>query len=735
MAGSEIIIHHTTHPSQTPTQQTPHIVSTIKLPILKKGEYDIWAMKMEHYLAHTDYPIWEVIQRGNGLVSVSTITNGLIKVLPPKTAEETLARERERKARTTLLMVLPEDHLAKFHKMTDAKEMWEAIKSRFEGLHKGYDRFQSLLSQLEIHGAGISIEDANKKFLRSLPSAWSQVSLIMRTRMSGQSQFDDRSGNQDGRRRDTWNTGNKDKEDRKRSETEDISLSDLVGVQTQRNAEKEKEDLKAKVEKWHNSSKNLNILLNSQMSARDKAAAWFGDQLIKDSIYINAARQVITVKPIVNNARPKVGFHKSVSPFRKSFNRTTALRTKFSKRKVNTAEVNAVSVVKGKKETAVKIIHIELYRIKGLLDSDVQAHDGAARASSTNTVNTASTPDRVYDNPKMYFLPCNLNDDEGAVADFTNLETIVNVSPIPTSRIHFIHPSTLILGDPKSAVQTRRKVHKSFGAHAFVYRNKKDERGVVVRNKARLVTQGHRQEEGINYDEVFAPVAKIEAIRIFLAFAFLYGIIVYSDVESDFLYGTIDEGDDELYISDEFYGDSPLSLITSQTEKDGIFISHDKYVAEILKKFDFAGVKTASTPIETQKPLVKDEEASDVDSVLVLETNFNGKARSRQFVASFYYRTEYVVAATAVGKVLWIQNQMFRLWFQFHEHNIYIDNESTICIVKNPLFHSKTKHIAIRHHFIRDAYEKKLIQVLKIHTDDNVARTLTKAIDVISSIS
>ncbi|GJS21271.1 hypothetical protein Tco_0449903 [Tanacetum coccineum] len=152
--------------SQTPTQQTPHTVSTIKLPILKKGEYDIWAMKMEHYLAHTDYPIWEVIQNGNGPVSITTDTSGQIKVLPPRTAEEIVARERERKARTTLLMALPEDHLAKFHKMTDAKEMWDAIKSRFggndeskkmqkyilkqqfegfsvsntEGLHKGYDR-------------------------------------------------------------------------------------------------------------------------------------------------------------------------------------------------------------------------------------------------------------------------------------------------------------------------------------------------------------------------------------------------------------------------------------------------------------------------------------------------------------------------------------------------------------------------------------------------------------------
>ncbi|GJV89775.1 hypothetical protein Tco_1533713, partial [Tanacetum coccineum] len=66
MAGSEDEIPPSPPPpSQTPTQQTPHTVSTIKLPILKKGEYDIWSMQMEHYLAHTDYPIWEVIQRGN----------------------------------------------------------------------------------------------------------------------------------------------------------------------------------------------------------------------------------------------------------------------------------------------------------------------------------------------------------------------------------------------------------------------------------------------------------------------------------------------------------------------------------------------------------------------------------------------------------------------------------------------------------------------------------------------
>ncbi|GJZ24199.1 ribonuclease H-like domain-containing protein [Tanacetum coccineum] len=138
-----------------------------------------------------DFSIWEVIQKGNGSIKITTDANGQIKVLPPKTVEEIQERERERKARTTLLMALPEHHLAKFHKMTDTKKIWEAIKSRFggnneskkmqkymlkkqfesfsvsnsKGLHKGYDRFQSLLSQLEIHGAGVSTKDANQKFL------------------------------------------------------------------------------------------------------------------------------------------------------------------------------------------------------------------------------------------------------------------------------------------------------------------------------------------------------------------------------------------------------------------------------------------------------------------------------------------------------------------------------------------------------------------------------------------
>ncbi|GKF09674.1 hypothetical protein Tco_0043898, partial [Tanacetum coccineum] len=105
------------------------------------------------------------------------------------------------------------------------------------------------------------------------------------------------------------------------------------------------------------------------------------------------------------------------------------------------------------------------------------------------------------------------------------------------------------------------------------------------------------------------------------------------------------------------------------------------------------------------------------------------QCKKQTIVANSTTKAEYA-AANCCGQVLWIQNQMLDYGFNFMNTKIYIDNESTICIVKNLVFHSKTKHIEIRHHFIRDSYEKKLIQVIKIHTDHNVADLLTKAFDV-----
>ncbi|GJR68989.1 putative ribonuclease H-like domain-containing protein [Tanacetum coccineum] len=255
-----------------------------------------------------------------------------------------------------------------------------------------------------------------------------------------------------------------------------------------------------------------------------------------------------------------------------------------------------------------------------------------------------------------------------------------------------------------------------------------------------------------------------------------------------------------------------LGLQVNQ-HKGGIFISQDKYVAEILKKFDLVNVKAAITPMET-----KDEEAFDVyvhlyrsmigslmyltasrpdimyavcvcsrfqvtpktshlnavkrifkylkgkpnlglwyprESPLHLEafsdsdyggSNLDRKSttggcqflgqrliswqcKKQTIVATSTTEAEYVAAANCCGQVLWVQNQLLDYGFNFMNTKIHIDNESTICIVKNPVYHSKTKHIEIRHHFIRDCYEKKLISVEKIHTDLNVADLLTKPFD------
>ncbi|GJS07268.1 putative ribonuclease H-like domain-containing protein [Tanacetum coccineum] len=209
------------------------------------------------------------------------------------------------------------------------------------------------------------------------------------------------------------------------------------------------------------------------------------------------------------------------------------------------------------------------------------------------------------------------DEDDGAVADINNLDTTIQVSPNPTTRIHKDHPLDQVIRDLQSATQTR-KMSKNLEEHGFVstilqrtnhkdlqnclfacflsqeepkkvihalkdpswieamqeellqfklqevwtlvdlpngkraigskwvFRNKKDERGIVIRNKARLVAQGYTQEEGIDYDEVFAPVARIEAIRLFLAYASFKDFVVYQmDVKSAFLYGKIKE---EVYV-------------------------------------------------------------------------------------------------------------------------------------------------------------------------------------------
>ncbi|GJU10923.1 putative ribonuclease H-like domain-containing protein [Tanacetum coccineum] len=467
--------------------------------------------------------------------------------------------------------------------------------------------------------------------------------------------------------------------------------------------------------------------------------------------------------------------------------------------------------------------------------------------------------------------------------DTGNISTTYLVPSTLNTRIHKDHSLKNIIGDvqsgeePKKVIQALKDprwieamqeellqfklqqvwtlVDLPYGKRAirtkWVHRNKKDKRGIGIRNKARLVAQGYTQEEGIVYDKVFALVAMIEAIRLFLDYASFKDFVVYQmDVKSAFMYGKIDEevyvcqplGFEDPKFPNKFYkvekalyglhqaprawyetlstylldnrfhrGHIDKTLFIKRVKGDILLVqvyvddiifgsttkelcikfekimhkSQDKYMDEILKKFGFITVKTASTPMETSKPLLKDAEAEEVDvylyrsmigSLMYLtasrpdimfvdspfdleaytDSNYAGasldkksttggfqflrrrliswQCKKQTIVAISTTEAEYVASASYCGHMLWIQNQMLDYGYNFMYTKIFIDNESTICIVKNPVFHLRTKHIEIRHHFIRDSDEKKLIQMIKIHTDLNVTDLLIKAFDWLFSL-
>nr|GEZ38413.1 hypothetical protein [Tanacetum cinerariifolium] len=254
------------------------------------------------------------------------------------------------------------------------------------------------------------------------------------------------------------------------------------------------------------------------------------------------------------------------------------------------------------------------------------------------------------------------NENAGAEADFNNLETSITVSPIPTTRIHNAHPISQI-------IEEHKRVHQDLKDPSSIEAMQEELLQLKMQKVWILVDLPHRKGAiGIDYEEVFSPVARIEAIRLFLAYASFMGFMMYQmDVKSTFLYGTIEE---EVYVYQPLRFEDPdhpdkvykvvkalyrlhqaprawyETLATYLLEngfhrgkidqtlfikkqkgdillvqiyvddiifEDGIFINQDKYVVEILKKFGLTKGKSASIPIDTEKPLLKDPDGEDVD--------------------------------------------------------------------------------------------------------------------------
>ncbi|GJR24609.1 putative ribonuclease H-like domain-containing protein [Tanacetum coccineum] len=363
------------------------------------------------------------------------------------------------------------------------------------------------------------------------------------------------------------------------------------------------------------------------------------------------------------------------------------------------------------------------------------------------------------------------DEDVGAEADFNNMDSTIDVSPIPKLRVHRDHHKGFV--DPAHLNKVYKVIKALYGLHQA-------SRAWFETLSSFLLENGFRR--GTIDKTLFIKKNKSD---IMLVQVYVDDIIFGSTTQS-----MCTEFKDCMHKRFQMSSMGELTFFLGlqvKQQPDGIFISQDKYVANILKKFDFFSIKTATTPIVTNKPLVKDEDGVDVDvhiyrsmigslmymiasrpdimfavcacarfQVTPKASHLNEVKmifrylkhqpklglwypRDSPFKLEAFSDSDYggasldrksTTASNCCGQVLWIQNQMMDYSFNFMNTKIHIDNESTICIVKNPVYHSRTKHIEIRHHFIRDCYEKRLIDVIKIHTNANVADLIPKGFDV-----
>ncbi|GJY51406.1 putative ribonuclease H-like domain-containing protein [Tanacetum coccineum] len=823
-----------------------HSNTTAKLPILKLGEYEMWVIRIKQYFQIQDYALWEVIKNGNSWVSVSQTTQendtSVTKMSVPITAKEKTNKKNDVKARSLLLMALPNEHQLTFSQYTDAKTMFAAIKTRFEGNEAIKKIQKTLLKQQYENFSASSVESLDSIFnrLQKIVSRACNFGYYQRTGKKIFINANDTVG-YDKSKVECFNfhkMGHFTKECRApRNKKGQFKNQDNTKKQGNNEETSSKEMLAidgvgySAVPPPHpliyNRSKKLDLSYSGLDEFKEPEFKGYGSENSKQESHIVCDKKsddsrensndslvdkkVEFVKP-KNHKKPvkksvRASHNKMIQDFLDSgCSRHMTGNIAYLSDFRNLMEVmlhlgEELMVVEFLVHKENLMQNVDNGEPKSAIDDQKQVKDGLdneddakdksdddsslkevnAAGQHVNTanpnvntgsfklnvvsplVNTGSSYDQ--DNLKdMFTIGAShilkathvefFSDEDEPEVNLGNITNSYTVPTIPNTRIHKDHPIENVIGDVKQNPQVLLKlylIHLGWKQCRKNFYNLNSNR-----NKARLVAQGHRQE-GIDYEEVFAFV-------------------------SAFFYGTIKE---EVYVTQPPGFKDPDH---PDKKEDRIY----KYVAEILKKFNYTNVKFALTLVDLKKPLVKDGDADDVDvhlyrsmirSLMYLTTSrpdimfavcacarfqvtpktshllavkrifryLKGKptlglwySRDSPFELVAYTnsdyagatqdrksttRAEYVAAASCCGQVLWIQNQLLDYGYNFMHTVINIDNNSTICIIENPVQHSKTKHIEIRHHFIRDCNAKKLIQMVKIHTDHNVADLLTKGFD------
>nr|GEY32565.1 copia protein [Tanacetum cinerariifolium] len=266
-----------------------------------------------------------------------------------------------------------------------------------------------------------------------------------------------------------------------------------------------------------------------------------------------------------------------------------------------------------------------------------------------------------------------------------------------------------------------------------------------LENKARLVARGYRQEEGIKFEESFALVARLEAIRIFLAYSAHKNMVFYEmDVKTAFLNGNLRE---EVYFSQP---DGFVDQDNPNHVPRGIFINQSKYAFESLTKYGFESCDPVDTPTVDKSKLDEDKEGKSVDpshyhdadhagcqdtrrstsgSVQFLGERFiswSSKRQKRAAISST--KAEYIALYGCCAQILWMRSQLLDYGLGFNKIPMYWDNKSDIALCCNNVQHSRSKHIDIRYHFIKEQVENRVIELYFINTEYQLGDLFTKAL-------
>ncbi|WVZ63781.1 LOW QUALITY PROTEIN: hypothetical protein U9M48_013386 [Paspalum notatum var. saurae] len=276
----------------------------------------------------------------------------------------------------------------------------------------------------------------------------------------------------------------------------------------------------------------------------------------------------------------------------------------------------------------------------------------------------------------------------------------------------------------------------------WVFKNKQGENGKVVRNKARLVAQGFCQKEGIDYEETFAPVARLEVIRILLAFAASKGFkLQQMDVKSAFLNGFIEQ---EVYVRQPPGFESakfPDRVYKLRKALYGLKQAPRAWYARLksfLHKFGSSSdcrsskaLKEPSSIKPTDHVGCRIDRKSTSGTCQLLETSLvSWSSRKQASVSLSITEAEYIPAACCCSQLLWMRATLSDFGLRFGKIPLLVDSTSAISVAKNPVLHSRTKHIDVRFHFLRAHNEKEDIDLIHVVSANQLADIFTKPLEL-----